>query len=136
MFSEECRKPLQLLLMYGAVRLSRKSRINAASTQMFVQSSFQEELVRGVIKQARSGGWERNFLVCNTAILPSVDVESKEAKNLIDIWGKAITSQEDKQLYTMTNELLVSVPYENKIKLKVLVSKNYPNYNSIIVIGF
>jgi F0F1-type ATP synthase beta subunit len=105
--------------MYGAVRLSRKGKINAASTQMFVQTSFQEEVVRGVIKQARSGGWEKNFLVCNTATLPSVDVESKGAKKLVDIWGKAVTSHEDKQLYTMTNELLVSFPYDNKIKLKV-----------------
>jgi hypothetical protein len=104
--SREQRHVLQTTLKQSAVRLGRKHTLDPSSVQRFVQSEFQEEINRSIIKQFRRGAWERSIIVCNNSNFS--DAKSHFSENTDEI----LLGRLSKQLYT-------SVPYENKVLPKV-----------------
>ncbi|KAJ3227557.1 hypothetical protein HDU81_006576 [Chytriomyces hyalinus] len=113
-------QPLKQILRAAAVRLGRSGLVEPFVVQRFVQSDFQEEVTRSVLQQFKRGGWQRSMLVINTDNPPRIvgkipdqldelnEVES--FKNDCDV-----ASQEEKMLQKITNPLLMSIPYENKV---------------------
>ncbi|KAJ3029737.1 UNVERIFIED_CONTAM: TRAF3-interacting protein 1, partial [Siphonaria sp. JEL0065] len=127
--------PLKQILRTAAVRLGRHGLLEAHIVQRFVQSDFQEELTRGVIQEARRGGWERSLLLVNTEHIPKVsgvsgtihDDEEEEELDEEDEDGKkreqpeiqpvqeTEISQDQKLLQKLIGPLFTAIPYENKI---------------------
>ena len=105
---------LQSLLKTAAVRMGRRHLMNPVVVQRFVQSNFQQEMVRGLIKQFRRGNWDRGMIVCNNINhLTNPDPATNIKEN------QAFKNQEEKHLQKLGNTLFAAVPYENKIKPKV-----------------
>ncbi|KAJ3249485.1 hypothetical protein HDU78_000011 [Chytriomyces hyalinus] len=113
-------QPLKQILRAAAVRLGRSGLVEPFVVQRFVQSDFQEEITRSVLQQFKRGGWQRSMLVVNTDNLPKI--VGKNADQLDELSEMEtfksdgdVASQEEKMLQKITNPLLMSIPYENKV---------------------
>ncbi|KAJ3099697.1 hypothetical protein HDU97_002866 [Phlyctochytrium planicorne] len=108
---------LQRVLRSSVVYLGRKHIVEPSSVQKLVQSGFQEEVVRGVLKQTRRGSWERGVLVTNAMGVG----EGSSADELVDPFNEAqrMARSELRLLAELWNNLFAAVPYENRILKKL-----------------
>lgn len=99
---------LKKIVTIAAVRLARKKKITPHFAQQLFQSQLQHDLLRTVVKQAKSGKWERSLLV-SASVSPleqKATAQESEAVNLSVLYSRALIK-----------ELNCSVPLENKISL-------------------
>ncbi|KAI8849583.1 hypothetical protein BC829DRAFT_180263 [Chytridium lagenaria] len=108
---------LQRILRISALSLAHKRILDPPSVQRLVQSFFQEEVVRGILKQSRRGSWERGVLVTNSLdveeAMPVVLDSGADPKEVEEVVKKA--RNETRLLGELWNNLFAAVPYENRI---------------------
>ncbi|KAJ3408135.1 hypothetical protein HDV05_005135 [Chytridiales sp. JEL 0842] len=99
---------LREALTAAAVRISRKGEIGAAMTQRFLESGYQEEVLRGLVRLGKRGEWERGVVgVCEEAMDGGAKDEECEDGGQND--GKRMLKKLEAVMFS-------AVPYENKVK--------------------
>ncbi|KAI8612086.1 hypothetical protein BC830DRAFT_1231475 [Chytriomyces sp. MP71] len=99
---------LKKLLKIAAVTLGRSGLLEPSSVQRFVQSEFQEEVLRGIVKQSRRGDWFKSLLYIHSSVSPD-DSSSYEENNKPD-------KGEARLLDKLSDYLFSSVPDGNRME--------------------
>ncbi|KAJ3209721.1 hypothetical protein HDU67_005979 [Dinochytrium kinnereticum] len=127
---------LQNVLRASVVYLGRKGIMDPASVQKMVQSTFQEEIVRGILKQSRRGSWERGILVTNPLEIGeaplAIDQKNSEADlHAAEEHAKKVKN-EARLLGELWNNLFAAVPYENRILKKVDIEDQEESIQGVV----